>query len=114
MTILFFALGLLLGAGIVYFLSNKSLTTAHLEIATLQTQLTAEQEQHAREMAAKEEQHNREMALRDTQNEKETLLRQEQFEKQIETVKEQFRSCNRLSTKPTKRAPETQLRWHSS
>ena len=92
MTILFFALGLLLGAGIVYFLSNKSLTTAHLEIATLRTQLTAKQEQHAREIAAKEEQHNREMTLRDTQNEKETLLRQEQFEKQIETAKEQFQN----------------------
>ena len=92
MTILFFALGLLLGAGIVYFLSNKSLTAARLETATLQTQLTTEQEQHAREIAAKEEQHNREMTLRDTQNEKETLLRQEQFEKQIETAKEQFQN----------------------
>lgn len=81
MTILFFALGLLLGAGIVYFLSNKSLTAARLETATLQAQLTAEREQHTREMTAKDEQHNREMALRDAQNEKETLLRQEQFEK---------------------------------
>ena len=35
MTILFFALGLLLGAGIVYFLSTKSLTAARLETATL-------------------------------------------------------------------------------
>ena len=92
MTILFFALGLLLGAGIVYFLSNKSLTAVRLETATLQAQLTAEREQHAREMTAKDEQHNREMALRDAQNEKETLLRQEQFEKQIETAKEQFQN----------------------
>ena len=92
MTILFFALGLLLGAGIVYFLSNKSLTAARLETATLQAQLTAEREQHTREMTAKDEQHNREMALRDAQNEKETLLRQEQFEKQIETAKEQFQN----------------------
>ena len=92
MTILFFALGLLLGAGIVYFLSNKSLTAARLETATLRTQLTAEREQHTREMMAKDEQHNREMALRDAQNEKETLLRQEQFEKQIETAKEQFQN----------------------
>ena len=92
MTILFFALGLLLGAGIVYFLSTKSLTAARLETATLQAQLTAEREQHTREMTAKDEQHNREMALRDAQNEKETLLRQEQFEKQIETAKEQFQN----------------------
>ena len=92
MTILFFALGLLLGAGIVYFLSNKSLTAVRLETATLQAQLTAEREQHTREMTAKDEQHNREMALRDAQNEKETLLRQEQFEKQIETAKEQFQN----------------------
>ena len=54
MTILFFALGLLLGAGIVYFLSNKSLTAVRLETATLQAQLTAEREQHTREMTAKD------------------------------------------------------------
>ncbi len=90
--IAYLVIGLIIGFAVTYFLLNRRLTEAKVQIGRLDALLQSEKEQHDEDLEAQQEEQEARERLMNEQLEARERLQREQFEEQLQTVREQFKN----------------------